>query len=426
MTFRHIFLLAILLHTSLSLAAEIVVVAPSESVQAGERFLVSVYFNNVSHAEETVAIPAALPARLSGDAFAADLALAVENAQDAASFRLPPGGFRKVTYSGVAPARARGPLTLELAEVAANRPLLAVGPPVAVAQPVAAVPQAAASPQVAVAPQVGVIAQVAEVPHEGAVAQGPDAAAAPARVEAAAPAPQGEVGDSFNPQAVLARFDIYEPMYFAVGSRTNTNAKFQLSFRYRMLWDLNLAYTQTSLWDLQSASKPFYDSAYKPRIFWYRDDVGYRSGWLTRLGLEAGVGHESNGKDGADSRSINIAYVTPRFTFGNPDDYHLLVAPRILGYLEKTDNPDIDDYRGYVDLTMKFGKRNGLLLGAELRRGSQGYSAQLDLSYPLRPLSGDRFGGYLQLQYFNGYGESLLDYNRKLPSQIRFGYMLVR
>jgi outer membrane phospholipase A len=410
MTFRRILLLAILFYAPLSLGAEIVVVAPSESVRAGERFLVSVYFNNVSHTDETIAIPAVLRARLRGDGFAADLTLAVENAEDATSVRLPPGGFRKVTYGGGVPANAGSPVTLELADVAANKPLFAVVPQVAVAPPVAVVPQDAVVPQAAVAAQAPVAAD----------------APAPAGAGATPPAPRAEVGDSFNPQAVLSRFDIYEPMYFAVGSRTSTNAKFQFSFRYRMLWDLNLAYTQTSLWDLQSASKPFYDSAYKPRIFWYRDDVGYRSGWLTRLGLEAGVGHESNGKDGADSRAINIAYVTPRFTFGNPEDYHLLVTPRILGYLEKTDNPDIADYRGYVDLGVKFGKRNGLLLGAELRRGSQGYSAQLDLSYPLRPLSGDRFGGYLQLQYFNGYGESLLDYNRKLPSQIRFGYMLVR
>jgi len=392
MALRRILLLAILFHSSLALGAELVVVAPGESVRAGERFLVSVYFNNASDAEEDVTIPRELRAQLRGAGFVADVTLVAADVTDAAPVRLPPGGFRKVAYGGDVPAHAGGAITLALTEFAANKPLFAVVPPV------------------------------------GVVAQAPYAAAVPApvRVEATPSAPADETGDAFNPLAVLARFDVYEPMYFAVGSRTRTNAKFQFSFRYRMLWDFNLAYTQTSLWDLQSASKPFYDSAYKPRLFWFRDNLGYRNEWLSRLGLEAGVGHESNGKGGVDSRSINIAYLTPRFTFGNPDDYHLLVTPRILGYLEKSDNPDIDDYRGHVDLVMKLGKRNGFVLGSELRRGSKGYGVQLDLSYPLRPLSGDRFGGYLLLQYFNGYGESLLDYNRKLPAQIRFGYMLVR
>ncbi|MCL4801633.1 MAG: phospholipase A [Burkholderiales bacterium] len=387
MILRRILLLAALLQPSLLLAAETVVVAPSGQVRAGERFAVAVYFNNVSDAAETVPIPRALRARLRGAGLSAEVMLTLVADGAPPTDTLLPGAFRKTAYAGTVPAGASGTVTLELIEVAANSAMFAVLAPAAVA----AAPEPAAS--------------------------------APAADPPTAP---DSVGDDFNPTAVLARFDVYEPMYFAVGARTNTNAKFQLSFRYRMLWDLNLAYTQTSLWDLRSASKPFYDSAYKPRLFWYRDDLGYRGGGLSRLGLEVGVGHESNGKDGMDSRSINIAYLTPRLTFGDPDGYHLLVAPRVLGYLEKTDNPDIDDYRGYVDLTMKFGKRDGLLLGAELRRGSQGYSAQLDLSYPLRPLSGDRFGGYLQLQYFNGYGESLLDYNRKLPSQVRLGYMLVR
>ena len=91
-----------------------------------------------------------------------------------------------------------------------------------------------------------------------------------------------------------------------------------------------------------------------------------------------------------------------------------------------SDLPDIADYRGHVDLTMKLGRAGGLLLATELRRGTKGYSAAFDLSFPLRPITGDLVGGYLQLQYFRGYGESLLDYNRKLPAQFRIGYMLVR
>ncbi len=388
-----ILLLALALGAFPCLAAETVLVAPDERMHAGERFLVHVYFNHDSGAAESLAIPGELRARLRGTGFAGELMLTIVDAAQAAPVTLPPGGFRKLAYGGVAPPGARGPVTLELVDRAANKLLLAAIEP--------GTPATAATDSAPVAP----------------------APLAAAPVDAAPPDP---LGDGFNARGVLERFDVYEPMYFAVGTRERTNAKLQISFRYRLIWGFNIGYTQTSLWDLQSASKPFLDSAYKPRLFWYRDDFGYRHGWLSRVGLEAGLGHESNGRDGPNSRSLNIAYVKPRFTFGDPDGYHLLVAPRVLGYLEKSENPDIEDYRGYFDLTMKLGKRDGVLFASEWRRGSRGSSMELNLSYPMRAITGNRLGGYLQLQYVNGYGESLLDYNRKLPAQLRIGYMLVR
>jgi outer membrane phospholipase A len=69
------------------------------------------------------------------------------------------------------------------------------------------------------------------------------------------------------------------------------------------------------------------------------------------------------------------------------------------------------------------GSKGGLDFFATLRKGERSNfgSIELNLSYPLAKLSGGDLTGWLLLQYFGGYGESLLDYNRKLDSQLRLG-----
>jgi len=97
-------------------------------------------------------------------------------------------------------------------------------------------------------------------------------------------------------------------------------------------------------------------------------------------------------------------------------------------YLEKEDNPDIPYYRGYSDVLVKVGETDGIQLATTLRKGTGAdpYSMELDLSYPLKTAKLGNLGGYLHLQYFNGYGESLIDYNRKVRSQFRIGLMTTR
>lgn len=90
------------------------------------------------------------------------------------------------------------------------------------------------------------------------------------------------------------------------------------------------------------------------------------------------------------------------------------------------DNPDIADYRGYVDLRAITGWKRGLQLSAIGRMGNDGNheNLQLDATYPTMQFFGG-FSVYLNAQYFTGYGESLLEHNRKSEA-FRIGFSLYR
>ena len=102
----------------------------------------------------------------------------------------------------------------------------------------------------------------------------------------------------FDPRRFRREFGIspHEPVYFSVGASGGINARFQLSFKFRPVgpsddrvagsgfWqDFYLAYTQTSLWDLHSLSKPFTDSSYRPAVFYHRYDTPAELDLLTQL-----------------------------------------------------------------------------------------------------------------------------------------------
>jgi phospholipase A1/A2 len=251
----------------------------------------------------------------------------------------------------------------------------------------------------------------------------------------AAPAPPAQGTALIDKPPPLA-LSVYEPVYFLVGGDDGLNAKFQISLRFRLfddrgrlarrlpfIDDLYLSFSQTALWDLGELSKPFKDASYKPRLFYANYDLARYFDGNLRFGVESGIGHESNGKEAEDSRSFNMLYVRPTLTFGDPDGLRAYLAPLIHNYIAESDNEDIADYRGYVDWLFGVGSKGGLDFWAVLRKGTRSDfgSIELNASYPLSKLSGGDLTGWLMLQYFNGYGESLLDYNRKLDSQLRLG-----
>ena len=243
---------------------------------------------------------------------------------------------------------------------------------------------------------------------------------------------------------LATRFSAHEPIYF-LGGAVTPSVKFQISLKYQLLspegsiaqalpWASNfyLAYSQTSFWDIGGESNPFFDSSYRPAALYEQTWLGVH--WLpamSRFDVQAGLQHESNGKGGGDSRTINIAYVRPVFTFGDSGSgrgFFVAVAPRVWAYVfSLRDNPDIADYRGYGDLTLITGWRGSLQLAAMGRMGNDWDKGalQLDLTYPLRQITAKNLDLYLDAQFFTGYGESLLEYNESTTT-FRIGVSLVR
>lgn len=227
-----------------------------------------------------------------------------------------------------------------------------------------------------------------------------------------------------------------DPMYFVLGGRDGYSARFQLSFKYRFfdtgsgfgreqpwLSGFYFGYTQNSLWDLSSQSKAFRDTSYRPAIFWKWDRTDDKTFVDSlRLGLE----HESNGRDGPRSRSINIAFARPEWHWKYANGHQVQFTPKLYGYLEKSENPDIQKYRGYADWRLRYDAAGDWIATAVVRRGTLGKgSFLLDFSRRARDLRFGPVSGYFHVQYFNGYGEDILDYNLRRKPQLRVGFAIV-
>jgi len=233
------------------------------------------------------------------------------------------------------------------------------------------------------------------------------------------------------------RLSFHEPMFFVAGAGSDANAQAQLSFKLRLYEpadknsrrffdNLYFAYTQAAFWDLTADSKPFLDTNYIPSFFYYVPNTDWRVGG-NAVGIAAGYEHESNGKDDTDSRSINTLFVRPYFTFGDTRDFYWTFSPKIYAYIEKSENPDIQKYRGYGDFRFTYGKNDDWQAAWMLRKGtkSNAFSSDLHFTYPLNKLL-PGLSGYLMAQYFTGYGETLLDYNQREPWSVRIGYAISR
>jgi phospholipase A1 len=241
-------------------------------------------------------------------------------------------------------------------------------------------------------------------------------------------------------QPYVKNISFYEPMYFLVGTQPEYS-KFQLSLKYRLFnpekpfvkkrsWvkGFHFGYTQTSFWDLASDSAPFEDTSYKPELFYITDRLKTKITAWNALFLQAGLRHESNGRGGEFSRSTNIAYLQPIFIFYNKHDRTgLKITPKVWTYYgnEDENNPDIQNYRGYFNLGVTFGKADGLVIDTKSWWAAEGASVQIDATYPLHTLFFSDLDLYFQVQYVNRLAESLLHYEDRIEA-FRLGFAVVR
>jgi len=211
----------------------------------------------------------------------------------------------------------------------------------------------------------------------------------------------------------------------------NTEAKFQISFKVKLLedimdkeMDLWFGYTQLAFWQLYNSafSSPFRETNYEPELLLnFRTDYNFL-GLKGRI-INVGLNHQSNGRALPLSRSWNR--IVANFGF-EKDDFNLLLKTwyRIPENSSDDDNPDINKYLGYGEIWgTYFWKRHrfGMMFRNNLRISENRNAIQLDWSFPFPYLKSDRVSGYIQ--YFNGYGESLIDYNSN-SNRIGIGLML--
>ena len=194
---------------------------------------------------------------------------------------------------------------------------------------------------------------------------------------------------------------------------------FQLSVKYIVaenvlgkFSNLAVAYTNKSYWQAynKNISAYFRETNHEPEVIL---SFPLKDKWIDHTSIS--FNHQSNGQVGNLSRSwnriigsaakiwpdkiLNVRawYRMPETSKADPEDP------------TDNDNPDIDDYLGYGDVFFleKFGEHSfATTVRNNLNFDDNRGAIELDWTFPLP----GNLKGFVQ--YFNGYGESLIDYNQ--------------
>jgi phospholipase A1 len=230
-----------------------------------------------------------------------------------------------------------------------------------------------------------------------------------------------------SPFTILA----HRPNYFLVAAynwegwdsefdNKNIESQFQLSLKVPLAvglfddrMDIYGAYTNRSFWQMYNRgdSEPFRETNHEPEI-WLQFQNDWKVWGLTNSLNTVGFAHQSNGRSGDFSRSWNRIYASFLFEKGNWT-YDLKPWIWVSNDRDASDNPDIDDYMGHGEFRVSYGKRNHVVSGMFRNLLESGFDkGAVELSWSFPVFDYPYLRGYLQ--YFYGYGESLIDYNHKV------------
>ena len=226
-------------------------------------------------------------------------------------------------------------------------------------------------------------------------------------------------------------FSLFKDIYFVGGTvlggkptEYNSDVKFQISFQQRLTksvlpWNtyLYLFYTQKAMWNVFERSLPFHDLNFNPGIGLSRYIIlkNQLVGKVTMM-----IEHESNGRDGTASRSWNKiswageAYISPilmahaKFWIPIIDGQYNKDILKYMGVSQAGFQAKSTDDKWVLDMTLV--KRQGWNLN---------FNTIVQLGYRINHNSNQ----FIMLQYYNGYGESMLDYNQ-YHSRNRFGLLI--
>ena len=175
-------------------------------------------------------------------------------------------------------------------------------------------------------------------------------------------------------------------------------------------------YTQQSTWQLFNGdiSRPFRTTDHEPEFMYvYPTDVALPGGWRWRYaGL--GIVHQSNGQSLPLSRSWNRVYLMGGLELGES----LRVTGKFWQRLHESptndDNPDISNFIGRAELGAQWNINKDNELGVTVRNNLRS-SGKGSVRLEWLKVIGDPLRSNLRLhtQLFHGYGDTLIDYNRK-------------